>query len=159
MIEPNIDDIRSVHEETADRNYFPNTEAELEEILSHNPLLNEGDSDEEEESSAFERMGRQMTNVTPDGGVKKRILKGGVEADGAIPEKGSVTIHYSMMLEYQDEPFDSSYLRGRAERYRLDDGQLLPGLELGIRTMKNSERAEFLIHPDYAFGGMGCPPR
>ena len=155
VIEPNVNDLRKSNEE-AERNYFPNTEAELEEILSNNPMLDEG-SDEDE--SSFEKIGQKMTNVTPDGGVKKRIIKGGVEMDGSIPEKGSITIHYSMRLEYQDEPFDSSYFRGRAERYRLDDGQLLPGLEMGIRTMKNTERAEFLIHPDYGFGEMGCPPR
>ena len=114
MIEPNVNDLRKSNEE-AERNYFPNTEAELEEILSNNPMLDEG-SDEDE--SSFEKIGQKMTNVTPDGGVKKRIIKGGVEMDGSIPEKGSITIHYSMRLEYQDEPFDSSYFRGRAERYR-----------------------------------------
>ena len=112
-----------------------------------------------EDASSFEKLGRKMSPLTPDGGVKKKIIRGGVEMDGEIPEKGTVTIHFSIRLEYQDEPFDSTYFRGRPERYRLDDGQLLPGIEIGIKTMKNKELAEFLIDSNYAFGEMGCPPR
>ena len=30
----------------------------------------------------------------------------------------------------QDEPFDSSVLRGKQERYKLGEGQLIEGLEV-----------------------------
>ena len=73
--------------------------------------------------------------------------------------KSTVTIHYSLSLEAQDEPYDSSTLRGRAERYLLDDGRLLPGIELAIKSMLKNEKAEFIIQPEYGFGKMGCPPR
>lgn len=70
-----------------------------------------------------------------------------------------VTIHYSLYLEDQDEPYDSTILRGRPERFKLDDGRLLPGIELAVKSMLAKERSEFLIQPQYAFGDMGCPPR
>ena len=86
MIEPNVNDLRTSNEE-AERNYFPNTEAELEEILSNNPMMDEGS---DEEDSSFEKIGRKMTNVTPDGGVKKRTIKGGIQVEdikeGSGPE-------------------------------------------------------------------------
>ena len=83
----------------------------------------------------------------------------GIQSLGQVPDHATVTIHYSLYLEYQDEPYDSSVLRGRAERYKLDDGRLLPGMELAVKSMKKKEQADFLIQPNYAFGEMGCPPR
>ena len=97
--------------------------------------------------------------ISEDGGVKKRLLTAGLEADGPVPEKGSITIHYSLSIEGQDEPFDSTYLRGKCERHRLDDNRLIPGLSIAVRSMKNHEKSEFIIGPEYAFGDMGCPPR
>ena len=83
----------------------------------------------------------------------------GIESAGAVPDHATVTIHYSLFLEGLDEPFDSTVLRGQAERYKLDDGRLLPGLELAIKSMKLKERSEFLIEPYLAYGSSGCPPR
>ncbi|PRD21191.1 UNVERIFIED_CONTAM: Inactive peptidyl-prolyl cis-trans isomerase FKBP6 [Trichonephila clavipes] len=42
---------------------------------------------------------------------------------------------------------------------KLDDGNLIPGLEMGIKTMKKGELSRIMVHPSYAFGEMGCPPR
>ena len=97
--------------------------------------------------------------ISGDGGVKKRLIAAGLEADGHVPENGSVTIHYSLSIEGQDEPFDSTYLRGKCERHRLEDNRLIPGLSIAVRSMKNHEKSEFIIGPEYAFGDMGCPPR
>ena len=40
--------------------------------------------------------------------------------------KATVTVHYTMFFENQDEPFDSSELRGRAERYKVGRLRLQP---------------------------------
>ena len=40
-----------------------------------------------------------------------------------------------------------------------DSGKLLPGVEIGITTMRVKEKSRFLIRPRYAFGEKGCPPR
>lgn len=76
-----------------------------------------------------------------------------------IPHNAQVTIHYIGYFEDRDEPFDSTYSSGRPRTVRLDQGQLLPGLEIGISSMKKHEIAIFLIHPDLAFKALGCPPR
>ena len=38
-------------------------------------------------------------------------------------------------------------------------GKLLPGVEIGISTMRVKEKARFLICAEYAYGDKGCPPR
>ena len=91
--------------------------------------------------------------------LKKRTLKPGLECDGVVPDRSSVIIHFSCLLEYQDDPYDSTYLRSRPERHRLGSGQLLPGIELAILSMKKCEKSEFLIQPQLAYGKLGCPPR
>ncbi len=70
-----------------------------------------------------------------------------------------MTMHYSLYLEGQDEPYDSTILRNRAERHRLGQGGLLPGIEVAVKSMLKKEEAEFLIEYEYAFGKLGCPPR
>ena len=153
-LEPEIDE-SSLQEENPIQ-YFTKNEKDLEDLISHHGY----NSDEEDSSmSFFEHKAMKMVNLTEDGGVKKRIISPGLECDGIVPEKGSVTIHYSLSIEGQDEPFDSTYLRGKCERHRLDDNRLIFGLDLAVRSMKNHEKAEFIIEPKYAFGDMGCPPR
>jgi len=41
----------------------------------------------------------------------------------------------------------------------LGKGELLPGLEIGIKTMTLGENARFIIKPELAFRELGCPPR
>ena len=48
-----------------------------------------------------------------------KTLRRGLSTFGAPPAKATVTVHYTMFFENQDEPFDSSELRGRAERYKV----------------------------------------
>ncbi len=42
---------------------------------------------------------------------------------------------------------------------QLDDGMILPGVELAIKSMEKGEDSEFLINKEHAYGDMGCPPR
>lgn len=120
------------------------------------------DEDESKLSDAgdeepFERLACRMVDISGDGGVLKMEVNAGVGE--AIPDRASVTFHYNAFLEHSDEPFDSTLLRGRPERKLLDDGELLPGLNLAIKTMRCGETSRFLIWPQYAFGKTGCPPR
>ena len=100
-----------------------------------------------------------MKDLREDGLVKKRLLKPGLECDGNVPDRSAVVIHYSCMIEDQDEPYDSTYLRSRPERHRLGNGVLLPGIEIAILSMKKCEKSEFIIQPQLAYGPLGCPPR
>ena len=156
VFSPEIDN-NANYEETQ-RNYYTNHTEELESILK-----SAGERvtiiEEAEYLNDFESVRRLMTNVTGDGGVMKRVIKEGIQTAGSVPDNGTIKIHYSMHLEGQDEPYDSSILRGKPEKYKIGEGQLLIGLERGILTMKKKEKAQLLIDCNYAFGQLGCPPR
>merc|ERR1712154_308168 len=102
-----------------------------------------------------------MTPQEGINGLRKRILRRGLSTFGAPPPKATVTVHYTMFFENQDEPFDSSELRGRAERYKLDDGRFIPGFEAAVKSMEKDEEAEFLIAPEFSLSagirGHGVP--
>jgi len=144
-------------------NYFGGNYEELSKIMKENNLNEDQESIDEgdEDLTEFEALKKKMFDISEgsDGGVMKRVLVEGYQTYGSVPEDATITIHYSLKLEGQDEPFDSSVLRGRPERYKLKDGQLIAGLEMGIKTMKKGEKAQFLIDWNYAYGRYGCPPR
>ncbi len=100
-----------------------------------------------------------MTSIFDNNLIRKRIIKPGLECEGCPPERAAVIINYTCSIEDQDEPYDSTYLRGRPERHRIGDGKLLIGIELAVKSMKKQEKSEFLIEPSLAFGSQGCPPR
>jgi FK506-binding protein 6 len=75
-----------------------------------------------------------------------------------VPTNAVVTVHYNAYVEYGDEPYDSTWLRGYPTVCHLYEG-FIPGLTVGIASMKKGETSRFLIHPDMAYGKMGCPPR
>jgi len=144
-----------------ERNYFSNHLEEIERLLQARQVDDEQeDATEDEDLSEFEAAARKMVDISGgDGGVMKRVVVEGLQTLGSVPEDSTITMHYSLQLEGQDEPFDSSILRGRPERYKLGDGQVIEGLEVGIKTMKKGEKAQFLIDWMYAYGQFGCPPR
>lgn len=142
------------------QNYFSNHYEEISKLMDEKKAEEEEDVEEDEDLSEFESAKRKMVDISGgDGGVMKRVLMDGLQTLGSVPEDSTITIHYSLQLEGQDEPFDSSVLRGRPERYKLGDGQVIEGLEVGVRTMKKGEKAQFLIDWMYAYGQFGCPPR
>ncbi|XP_015781693.1 inactive peptidyl-prolyl cis-trans isomerase FKBP6 [Tetranychus urticae] len=89
--------------------------------------------------------------------VYKKVMKSGYGP--VLKKKNAVLFHCNGYSEGSDEPFDSSVLRGRPILHRLDREDLLPGLMVGILSMRMAEKAEILIKPEYAFGELGCPPR
>ncbi|XP_015916772.2 inactive peptidyl-prolyl cis-trans isomerase FKBP6-like [Parasteatoda tepidariorum] len=99
----------------------------------------------------------RMEPVTSDKKILKEVMKRG--SGILIPDKSVVMMHYDAYLENQEEPFDSTRLRKRPYKFLFGDNNLLPGLELSIKTMKKDEMSRFLVSPDYAYGTMGCPPR
>ncbi|TRY64381.1 hypothetical protein TCAL_01858 [Tigriopus californicus] len=162
IFEPEVDERLFEDLKPEDRNYFMTQDKEFEAKLERLHLDDEpssADVDDSDETMDFAAKSACMDRVTEDGGIKKRILFHGLQSTGRPPKNGTVTIHYSLYLEDQDEPYDSTILRGRPERFKLDDGRLFPGIELAVKSMLAKERSEFLIQPQYAFGDMGCPPR
>ncbi|CAF0848699.1 unnamed protein product [Adineta ricciae] len=91
------------------------------------------------------------------GGIWKQIIYAGV---GETPPIGStVRIHYNAYFELNDEPYDSTYIRRRPCEFQLGKFNVLPGLDLAVRTMRRRERAKFIISSDLLYGEHGCPPR
>ena len=117
--------------------------------------------DNSECNEKFDEMKMTMTDISPEktGDVWKRTLKGGLQSKGVVLSRSVVRVHYSLSLEDHEEPFYSTLLKDKAERHRIGDGSLLEGLEIGIRTMRKCEKAQFIINFPFAFGGQGCPPR
>lgn len=77
-----------------------------------------------------------------------------------VPENYIVFIHYIAYISNLHEPFDVTYLQGkRPKRFTLGNDELLPGLEIGVKTMRIGENARFIIKPKLAYREMGCPPR
>jgi len=78
-----------------------------------------------------------------------------------IPENYVVLIHYiAYIISNLQEPFDVTYLQGRRpKRFTLGNGELIPGLEIGIKTMTTGENARFIIKPELAYRELSCPPR
>ncbi|CAF0833283.1 unnamed protein product [Adineta steineri] len=91
------------------------------------------------------------------GGIWKQIIYAGV---GETPSLGStVRVHYNAYFELNDEPYDSTYIRRRPCEFQLGKFNVLPGLDLAVRTMQRRERAKFIISSDLLYGEHGCPPR
>lgn len=67
---------------------------------------------------------------------------------------------YAGYFELQDEPFDTTYYhKSKQITLRLGKGEMIPGLQIAISSMKKFEKALFIIQPELAFGKFGCPPR
>lgn len=122
-----------------------------------NGIFEDEESASEEDGEPFQKLARRMEDMTGDGGVLKMIVQPGI--GGHIPDNSTIIFHYSAFLEYLDEPFDSSYLRKKPEKNKVDSGSIIPGLNVAIKTMRKRETARFLIRPQYAYGKLGCPPR
>lgn len=152
QFEVNLDDLIDEGEDQSN-SYF-----DRDEVFSHlNYECNDVGGSDDEDSTPFEKMKKKMVDLTGDGGVMKAILKHG---SGPVVPPGSLCrVHYNGYFEYNDEPFDSSRLRGKQHQFKLGGGEVLLGWEYGISTMKRGELARFMMQPRYAYGEMGCPPR
>lgn len=89
-------------------------------------------------------------DITPDGGVKKKLL---VKGEGwEKPPKGSeVHVHYVGTL-LDGTKFDSSRDRGEPFVFKLGQGQVIKGWDLGVATMRKGEKSILTCKPEYAYG-------
>ena len=93
--------------------------------------------------------------VTTDSGLQYYDI---VEGDGPTPEAGQLaTVQYTLWLE-DGTKLDSSFDSGQALVYQVGAGQLFPGLEEGIATMKVGGQRQLVIPPALAFGATGSGP-
>lgn len=105
----------------------------------------------------FEELKSKMTKVTGNGSVMKKIIREGIRE--VIPQDAVVRINYDGYFEFNDVPFDSTTLRGRAEEFIIGSSGLVAGLDIAVSTMRDREKAQFILQPSVAYGRLGCPPR
>ncbi|KAM4713108.1 inactive peptidyl-prolyl cis-trans isomerase FKBP6 [Anableps anableps] len=106
--------------------------------------------------SPFEQLSRRMYDILGDGGILKEVVQPG--EGPPVPQNASVLMYYSGFLEYSNHPFESTAHLKYPPMMKLGRDVTLAGLELGLLTMKKGEFSRFLLHPQYAYGEMGCPP-
>uniref|UniRef100_A0A1B6EXD4 peptidylprolyl isomerase n=1 Tax=Cuerna arida TaxID=1464854 RepID=A0A1B6EXD4_9HEMI len=151
------DDDESVTKLHSAESYFNFNDLESEINLS---LID--DDEEDGIGSPFDKYRKKMTKLRGDGKIMKFVSKQGVGC--TVPENCLVYVRYKAYVEYQEIPFDSTFMQSNGTGnlsipLNLGKGEVVPGLHEAILSMRKGEKAEFLIHPDLAYGKMGCPPR
>ncbi|CAH1119747.1 unnamed protein product [Phaedon cochleariae] len=112
------------------------------------------DDDTYVEGTPFEKISQKMIKLLGNGAIKKRILRDGY---GEKPQDGSlVRIHYNAYIELTAEPFDSTYARKKPHQFTINAGEVIPGLDISVQSMRIHEKSQFLIRPEYAYGPLGC---
>jgi hypothetical protein len=90
--------------------------------------------------------------ITTRSGLKYKVIKSG---RGATPKKGqTVFVHYTGTLT-NGRKFDSSRGRGKPFSFQVDMGQVIPGWDEALKTMKVGERRQLMIPPQLAYGETG----
>lgn len=91
---------------------------------------------------------------TTASGLKYFDLKAGT---GASPHSGqSVTVHYTGWLT-NGSKFDSSVDRGQPFTFTIGQGQVIPGWDEGVMSMKVGGKRQLVIPPSLGYGERGTP--
>jgi len=92
--------------------------------------------------------------ITTPSGLKYEEIKVGT---GAKPKKGQVIkVHYTGTLE-NGTKFDSSRDRGQPFEFNIGAGQVIPGWDEGLSTMKVGGRRKLIIPSKLGYGPGGTP--
>jgi FKBP-type peptidyl-prolyl cis-trans isomerase len=91
--------------------------------------------------------------ITTPSGLKYTILKAGA---GAKPKPGQeVFVHYTGTLT-NGTKFDSSRDRKEPFSFKVGAGQVIPGWDEALSTMKVGERRKLTIPPKLGYGATGA---
>ncbi len=76
---------------------------------------------------------------------------------GAQPTKGqTVTVHYTGWFT-DGQKFDSSVDRDEPFQFVLGAGQVIPGWDLGVATLRVGDKVKLTLPPELAYGRAGYP--
>ncbi|MBS0272713.1 MAG: FKBP-type peptidyl-prolyl cis-trans isomerase [Proteobacteria bacterium] len=93
--------------------------------------------------------------ITTSSGLSYKDIKVG---EGATPQAGqTVEVHYTGWLQQNDQKFDSSVDRGEPFHFILGKGQVIPGWDEGVASMKIGGKRQLIIPADLAYGARGVP--
>lgn len=91
--------------------------------------------------------------VTTPSGLKYHDFKVG---DGASPTTGqTIEVHYTGWLQ-DGTQFDSSIDRGKPMSFAIGTGNVIPGWDEGIATMKVGGKRQLIIPPTLGYGDTGA---
>ena len=107
--------------------------------------MSEEKKEEKKEEEKDEKS--DFVNITEDGGVKKKIIKEGSGAQAA--EGNEVKVNY--VGKNGDKIFDQTK-DNKPYSFKIGAHSVIKGWEVGVKTMKIGEKAEFIFSPDYAYG-------
>lgn len=81
------------------------------------------------------------------------------EGTGPMPTAGSiVSVEYSGWLKSTGKLFDSSYNSRGPIDFVIGAGQVIPGWDEGVMSMKKGGKRQLVIPPDLGYGVAGFPP-
>ena len=79
--------------------------------------------------------------------------------DGPSPQAGqTVTVNYRGVTQSTGKEFDSSYKNNRPANFRIGVGEVIPGWDEGLMTMKVHGKRKLVIPGKLAYGATGRPP-
>jgi peptidylprolyl isomerase len=80
-----------------------------------------------------------------------------VKGSGAAPVSGkSVTVHYTGWLE-DGKKFDSSLDHGKPFVFRIGAGEVIPGWDEGVMSMRVGGKRKLFIPAQLGYGAAGAP--
>lgn len=80
-----------------------------------------------------------------------------ITGKGTTAQKGkTVSVHYTGWLT-TGEKFDSSVDRNEPFEFVLGAGQVIPGWDQGVATMRVGDKVKLTIPPNLAYGAGGYP--
>ncbi len=96
---------------------------------------------------------KALKTVTLPDGLKYTDL---VLGKGALPKTGqTVKVHYVGTLT-SGKKFDSSRDRGQPFSFAIGEGQVIPGWDEGVATMRVGGRRKLVIPPKLGYGEAGA---
>src|SRR6185369_4127797 len=104
------------------------------------------------EKTAAEPQAAAGAVKTPSGLAYTDLVKGA----GAAPTSGkNVTVHYTGWLE-DGKKFDSSVDRGQPFVFRIGAGEVIPGWDEGVMSMKVGGKRKLIIPSQLGYGASGA---
>ncbi|KAI9114981.1 hypothetical protein K1719_013994 [Acacia pycnantha] len=99
---------------------------------------------------------KTVTDITRDKKVVKKTLKEGEKYER--PNDGSV-VQVRLIGKLQDGTVftKKGYDEEQPFKFKVDEGQVIEGLDEAVKNMKKGEIALVTIQPEYAFGASGSP--
>ena len=123
-------------------------------MLSLLLFVSEGEAQKKEKKQK-KRPSLVGKEFTTESGLKYEILK---EGTGERAKAGDiVSVHYTGKLT-NDTVFDSSVKRGQPFKFRLGEGQVIPGWDEGVALLNVGDKAKFTIPSGLAYGEKAMGP-